>query len=75
MEEKTRTCPACGSGELHPGKVGLPGPRINVFVPDVPSWFTYAPGLRMEAMVCMSCGFVLQYLNEEALERVRRKKD
>lgn len=74
MEEKTRTCPVCGSGEVHPGKVTGNGSYITAFIPDVTSWLSYSPTLRMQAMVCMSCGFVGQYLDEEALERIRQKK-
>jgi hypothetical protein len=70
MEAKSRVCPACGGHELHSGKLA----RGEAFIPDVSSWLTFAPALSIQGLVCVDCGFVGHYLDDDSMERLRQKR-
>lgn len=66
-----RTCPDCGSSDLHshggiPARGGY-GPDL---LPGLSRMFTSA---RMRAVVCRQCGLVRFYVAGEDLKRVNRE--
>jgi hypothetical protein len=60
-------CPMCRGGRLSHGKIG------GQFIPD--SWtfwsFHLGPYVAKRGFVCLDCGFMGQFLDEKALEKLR----
>ena len=60
-------CPMCQGGRLSHGKIG------GQFIPDCWTFWSFhlGPYVAKRGFVCLDCGFMGQFLDEEALEMLR----
>jgi hypothetical protein len=58
-------CAVCRSETLYHGKMGPYGGEVT------PSSFRFTTGVQTRCAVCLSCGSVQLYLQEDELEKVK----
>lgn len=66
MGESSRKCPACGNSDLLLGQVHL----RQVFVPQRGFWWRR---YRLTSYLCMTCGFLSQFMSDTNLAHIRDK--
>jgi hypothetical protein len=59
-------CPRCGSAALDPGTMGSQGLFYRSAGPSINGW-------RLDAFVCLDCGWLTQYVGASDLDKLREK--
>ncbi|HZZ43873.1 MAG TPA: hypothetical protein VFE58_13130 [Tepidisphaeraceae bacterium] len=68
MSTNERLCAACGGRDLRDGSLLAKGGLI--FRPTTGSWWT---GYAVKGLVCMTCGAVWPYIEQERLAKMKAR--
>ena len=69
--KRTRQCPSCGSRDIYTTVVPAGGGHAPDQLPGAHPWWRQG---RLELYVCGACGYLQQYVPENALAEVRESK-